>query len=316
MSAPAHGAVVVGFDGSEVSRQAALWAAAEADSRRRPLHLLHAFHWPVVELMRLRLPAGVVAEEPVREWVEGAVADVADQCRLARPGLEVTTGIVPGDPVEVLAAASAHAELVVVGHTGLTAAERVLLGSTAAELVRHATCPVIVLRPGTTPPTEVPGQRVVVGVDGSEVSQRAIEFGFDFASRHGHELVAVHAWADLPLDALAPVRVWDFNWEEVRSEAQELLSTSLAGFQERYPDVPLRRLVTTERPVDALLEAAHGAHGPLDAEGAEGIGAAGGAALLVVGSHGRGALGRALLGSVSHAVLNRADCPVAVLRHT
>ncbi|SHF27018.1 universal stress protein [Streptoalloteichus hindustanus] len=298
MSAPVHGAVVVGFDGSEISRQAALWGAAEADSRRRSLHLLHAFHWPVVEQMRLRLPAGVVAEEPVREWVEGALADVADQCRGARPGLAVTTGIAVGDPVDVLSGASGDAELVVVGHAGLSATERVLLGSTAAELVRHAICPVIVLPAGATPPTEALGRRVVVGVDGSEVSHRAIDFAFDFASRHEHELVAVHAWADLPLDALAPVRVWDFDWDEVRSEATELLSASLAGFQERHPDVPVHRLVTTERPIEALVEAAANA------------------ALLVVGSHGRGALGRALLGSVSHAVLNRADCPVAVLRHT
>ncbi|GGM56931.1 universal stress protein [Longimycelium tulufanense] len=293
---PRHGAVVVGFDGSEVARRAALWGAREAASRHRPLHLLHAFHWPFVDLVQVRLPAGVLAEEPVREWLEGILADTAEECRQAHPDLTVTTEIEAGDPVETLAQASEEADLVVVGRSGITGAARALLGSTSAELVRHATGPTVVVRGEAEHQGPETGGQVVVGADGSRVSSGAIGFAFDFASRHGHELVAVHAWADLPLDALAPVRVWDFNWEEVRSEARELLSESLAGWQERYPDVPLHRVVTTERPVDALLERADGA------------------ALLVVGSHGRGAVRRALLGSVSHAVLNRATCPVAVLR--
>jgi flavin-dependent dehydrogenase len=86
-------------------------------------------------------------------------------------------------------------ELVVVGASGKTALPRMLLGSTAAELAHHCEQPVVVVREAVSGP-------VVVGVDGSSTSARAIGFAFDFADRHGAELVAVHAWADLPIDAL------------------------------------------------------------------------------------------------------------------
>lgn len=137
---------------------------------------------------------------------------------------------------------------------------------------------------------------MVVGVDGSSTSARAITFASDFADRHRCELVAVHAWSDLPMDALAPVRSWDEDWDEVRRRGAQVLAESLDGYPERYPNVATRREVTFDRPAHALLEHADGA------------------TLLVVGSHGRGALRSVLLGSVSHALIYHALCPVAVLR--
>lgn len=138
--------------------------------------------------------------------------------------------------------------------------------------------------------------RVVVGVDGSSTSARAIEFAYDFADRHACELVAVHAWSDLPMDALAPIRSWDQDRETVRRKGQQILAESLSGSAQRYPNVAVHQVVSLDRPAHALLEQAAGA------------------TLLVVGSHGRGAIRSLLLGSVSHAVLYHAPCPVAVLR--
>jgi nucleotide-binding universal stress UspA family protein len=140
------------------------------------------------------------------------------------------------------------------------------------------------------------GHRVVVGVDGSSTSAKAIGFAFDFAGRHGGELVAVHAWSDLPMDALEPVRSWDEDWAAIEERGQRLLATSLTGHADRHPGVPVHRVVSLERPAQALLELAEDA------------------ALLVVGSHGRGTLGSMLLGSVSHAMVYHAPCPVAVVR--
>jgi nucleotide-binding universal stress UspA family protein len=108
--------------------------------------------------------------------------------------------------------------------------------------------------------------------------------------------VAVHAWVDLPLDALAPVRVWDEDMSVVRGQGEQVLAESLAEHTARYPDVRVTRLVGFEPPARALAAQADGA------------------ALLVVGSHGRGALRSALLGSVSHAMIYHAPCPVAVVR--
>lgn len=137
----------------------------------------------------------------------------------------------------------------------------------------------------------------MVGVDGSEISSAAVDFAYDFADRHGRELVAVHAWTDLPMHAMEPVRGWAEDWEDIRRRGQRLLGESLAGHAERHPGVVVRRTVSLGRPARALLDAADD-----------------GAALLVVGSHGRGTLGRLLLGSVSHAMIYHAPCPVAVVR--
>jgi nucleotide-binding universal stress UspA family protein len=200
---------------------------------------------------------------------------------------------VAGRPAAVLAEVAEGAELVVVGASGHTALPRMLLGSTAAELAHRCELPVVVVRDGEESPR---GGRVVVGVDGSGTSARAIEFAFDFAARHGAELVAVHAWSDLPMDALAPVRVWDENMPAIRDQGERLLAESLAGPAERYPNVTVHRTVSFEPPSRALAAQAEEA------------------TLLVVGSHGRGALRRVLLGSVSHAMIYHAPCPVAVVR--
>jgi nucleotide-binding universal stress UspA family protein len=138
----------------------------------------------------------------------------------------------------------------------------------------------------------------VVGADGSATSARAVDFAFDYASRHEADLVAVHAWSDLPMDALAAVREWDVDWNDVSEAARAVLSETVAGHSERYPDVRVRQVVAMSKPVQALLD---------EAESAD---------LVVVGSHGRGAVRRMLLGSVSQAVLHYAKCPVAVLRST
>lgn len=278
------GDLVVGFDASEPSRRAARWAAREADSRSRPLVLVHVFARPFLELTRVRLPGSRV-DEPLQQAMRRALAEAVDQCTEVAPGLDVRTELLSGDPVEVLGELAQHAELLVVGSTGLGSAEMVVVGSTSAELLsRPSGAPVIILR-GTWP---VAPSHVVVGVDGSPTCARAIDFAFDFAARHGRGLTAVHAWSDAPLgepDRIARER-----------EATELLSTSLADCVRRYPGVPVRRVSSVDQPARALVDAAQGAD------------------LLVVGSRGRGPIRRRLLGSVSHAVVHCSPCPVAVVR--
>jgi nucleotide-binding universal stress UspA family protein len=287
----AHDAVVVGYDGSAAARQAAHWATREASTRRRPLLIVSAFRWPLTELTQLRTEMVVLTEDPFRAEYQKLLDALVVECQESAPEVEVRGQLVTGEPVDVLDRMSAQANLLVLGSAGHGTVHQVLLGSTSAELVRLARAPVVVVRGGG----EVRG-RVVVGADGSETSARAVDFAFDFASRHGAELVAVHAWSDLPLDALAAVREWDVDWDEVAEAASVVLAETLTGHAERYPEVPVRQVVAMSKPVQALLD---------EAEDAD---------LVVVGSHGRGAVRRMLLGSVSQAVLHYAKCPVAVLR--
>lgn len=292
MSETGRNAIVVGFDFSEASRQAVWWAAHEAGGQHRPLLLVHAFAWPFEELTRVYVRAHGEETEPLQQAIRRELEVLAEGCHQIAPDLRVRNELRSGDPVDVLGEAAEAAALLVVGASGLGGPHRAHAGSTSAELLsRRSGSPVVVVRDDSLPGSG----HVVVGVDGSSASTRAIGFAYDFAARHGSELVAVHAWSDLPLDPFARVQKWELDMGEVRDSASELLAESLAGWAERYPDVVVRRVVTPERPADALFDEARGA------------------CMLVVGSHGRGPVRRTLLGSVSHAAVNRAPCPVAVL---
>nr|WP_042179074.1 universal stress protein [Kibdelosporangium sp. MJ126-NF4]CEL13617.1 Universal stress protein family [Kibdelosporangium sp. MJ126-NF4]CTQ99303.1 Universal stress protein family [Kibdelosporangium sp. MJ126-NF4] len=290
--------LVAGYDGSAAAERAVMWAAREAVGHGLGLAVVQAVGLPV---MPDSTTAGWISpqvldadeQQVLLAHAQTELDRVADACRTEHPDLTVESRVVSGRGSETLAEVASSAWALVIGPAGRSALPRVLLGSTAAELLQSYTRPIVIVRHTEGQPE---GKHVVVGVDGSQTSTAAVDFAFDFADRHGHDLVAVHAWSDLPLDALAPVREWDYAWQDVHEKAEQLFHEALAGHRERHPTVTVRQQLSADRPAHALLEHAEGA------------------ALLVVGSHGRGALRRALLGSVSHAVAYHAPCPVAIVR--
>jgi nucleotide-binding universal stress UspA family protein len=309
-SAIGRGAVVVGFDGSERSRHAVRWAAREAASRGARLLVVNVIRGPfpevVVTPVSMPLPQ-FVGEQAVRAYTKDHLAELAAECAQLAPEVDVDTRAFDGHPAAVLAEAGREALLLVVGSTGATGLARVFAGSVAADLAHHFSGPLVVVRDaedGRDPEDrrDVEDGRVVVGVDGSEPSDRAVEFAVDHVSRHGGVLVGVHATTGLPVDAMAPGGAWGqgmglgLDADQLRTAADALIADSLAGPLSRHPDVRAERVVSLARPAQALAEEAEGA------------------ALLVVGSHGHGAVRRALLGSVSHAMLHHAPCPLALVR--
>ncbi|MEV4729962.1 universal stress protein [Saccharopolyspora sp. NPDC049426] len=291
--------VVVGFDASAESRTAVRWAALDATTRGRPLEVVHAIPIPLEELTRIHLPSETVSFEPLRSAAQRVLADIAAECRREHPGLEVRTRARMGDPASILRDAATGACVLVLGPPRKGRAHHLLLGSTAGDLVRSAPAPVVIVRGhrwsgSNGPPAEI--ERVVVGIDGSACSARAAGFAYDLAFRHDAELTALLAIAEQAPDPLPPNRGWTLDSDAIDAQ-RRVLAESVAGCAERYPDVVAHQeLITTEGPTDALLTAA------VDAD------------LLVVGTRGRGALRSTLLGSVSHAVVHYAACPVAVIR--
>ncbi len=285
-------AVVAGVDGSECGLQAVRWAAAEALRRQLPVRLVAAHAWPSGGLVG-DPGLGVDYRAVLRDVVLGHLATAAADARQVAPELEIEQVEVTGYPVPVLLGESAHAEIVVLGDRGLGGFTGLLIGSVAVEVTAHASCPVIVVRgsePDRTGPRPEP---VVVGVDGSPTSEAATAFAFEAASLRRVPLVAVHVWRDVLVDAtMAPL----LDWDVIDSDEREVLAERLAGWTEKYPDVPVRRLVARDRPARALVEES------------------GRAQLVVVGSRGRGGFRGLLLGSVSQALLHHAHCPVAVVR--
>jgi nucleotide-binding universal stress UspA family protein len=289
-------AVVSGFDGTTQSGRAVLWAAAESAAEHRPLHIVHALQLPLDELTRVHLPSEAPVVGPLREAAQAHTSEIAAQCQHRWPSLEVRTEVRVGDPLAVLSRAAQDAALLVLGAPWHSQSSRVLLGVTPAKLVRAAKIPVVVVRNArlTSDKAAPPFGRIAVGVDGSAASAQAIDFAFAFASRHGSELIAVHAWDRVPMDVLSRTPMSQLTRDQIIAECRRTLSESLAG--RHFPDVTVRSQVTvTDRPEQALLTMAPAVD------------------LLVVGSHGRGAVLSALVGSVSRSVLHYAECPVAVI---
>jgi nucleotide-binding universal stress UspA family protein len=292
-SGTVHSGVVVGVDGSTPSLTAVRWAAHEAAMRNVPLTIVHALCETVVSSAANGWSADpelwLEQEDEARNMIADAVKTAEDSLE-SRKAPQVSTELLYSPPVPTLVDQSQEAQMVVVGCRGQGALRRILLGSVSTGLVHHAHCPVAVIHdeaPTSQQPSELP---VLVGIDGSQLSELAAAVAFDEASWRGVELAALHAWSDTRRFAL-PHK----EWLGLQPSAEETLSECLAGFQERYPDVPVRRQIVCGHPARHLLDQSEAAQ------------------LVVVGSHGRGGFA-GLLGSVSTEVVHGARAPVIVAR--
>ncbi|MBT2247761.1 universal stress protein [Arthrobacter sp. BHU FT2] len=274
--------IAVATDDSPQSQAAVLWAARRAEKAGLPLVLLHVVddRW-VAE----PYPWFGVLEEAGDQLLKTA----AGRIRGATP-VPITTRLLTGSVGGSLAKYSRKASMLVIGsgsgHLGGTLADRAL------QVAASAKVPVAVV--GTQ---DLAGRSgVVVGIDGSAESTQAVAYAAAEADREGDELTVVYAirMPDPLTDAgLAPASLTDMISEEERV----VLSEAVAGLEEDYPDLKVRRVLETELdPVDALVQAASRAR------------------MLVVGSRGRGGFKRLLLGSTAHGVLKHLPCPTIITR--
>ncbi|WP_405166680.1 universal stress protein [Nocardia sp. NBC_01499] len=280
--------VLVGTDGSAVATDAVRWAACEAARHGAPLHIVYSIDAPIdfgpglafthIDYDSYRR-AGAVITDKARESATAAAAAIAD--------FDISTFVVEAPPIPVLRDRSANARLLVIGTHGYGAIGRGLLGSVSTSLARHALCPVAVIPAATGDTRQRARGPVVVGVDGSGGGAHALDIAFDEASRRGAPLLAVLTWSEF---SHAVPRI------DMRQEAERLLAEAIAGYQEKYPDVRVSRLIAQARPAKYLLETAELAQ------------------LIVVGSHGHGGFLGMTLGSVGQAVLHGAHCPVIIVR--
>jgi len=143
---------------------------------------------------------------------------------------------------------------------------------------------------------------VVVGVDGSPQARAAIGFAYEEAALRGTTLVAIHTWNDKPLNHALGDYPLDINAAGIDQAEHLLLESELAGWEQKYPEVPVRMRILRGRPAPNLLRyASNTGQQPTE--------------LIVVGSRGRGGFAGLLLGSTSQAVVTHASCSVAVVHH-
>ncbi len=284
--------VVVGLDRSPQAWAAVEHAAALAERRAVPLLLVHAYE-PSQFAMRSTIGWTPDTDGVLRNVAERLVADAVDVVTASHPGLDVRTRLEPGSATEKLLEESDRATAVVLGSRGTGGFADLLVGSTTLHVAAHARCPVVAV----PAPDEVASlhRGVVVGVDGSPVSEPAIEYAFQAAADIDEPLTAVHSWYDVTRTGTGRMMPLGYDPSEVYEEERLALAESMAGWQEKYPEVVVHHKVTFGHPVACLVRSSNEAH------------------LLVVGCRGRGAIRSVVLGSVSHGVLHHATVPVAVV---
>jgi nucleotide-binding universal stress UspA family protein len=284
--------IVVGYDGSPASLTALHWATAEAVRLHARLRVVEVFELVIA----LRpTPGTVVPLAAVRTARERGLAALADGLRAQQPDLDVETVLIEGTPAETLIEESAQARMVILGSRGLGGWSGLLVGSVAVQVSAHAQCPVLMVPPDTRP-RALEQPTVVVGVDGSKLSAKAIDFAFDQAEALGARVIAVHAWTSPFLTYDDGQTMLQFGEAEVQESGRVLVAESVAGAMADHPDVECETRLISGRAARALLVAAESA------------------SLVVVGSRGRGGFTGLLLGSVSQSVLHHAPCPVAIVR--
>jgi nucleotide-binding universal stress UspA family protein len=280
--------LTVGFDGSNPARRAVAWAAAEADRRRAKLQVVAcysitpmAYPW----MGNVGFPGDIdLLEKAARDGLHEVAAEVS----LSFPTLSVEQRAIFGWARDELVDAARESDLLIVGTTGVGAAESILLGSVAHAVARTSPCPVVLVPDAPDRPLF---DRIVVGVDGSEASRLAAEWATDEADRLNAECVVLHAWSYPYVSELNS----EMGHDLTRVDAELCLETAVERCRQRG-GCPVRGELVEFSASKALVEASAQAD------------------LVVVGSRGRGELRSLLFGSVAHTVAQHASCPVVVIR--
>lgn len=254
-----------------------------------------AVGWAARESARRGAPLRIVVPDDHHHDLERrrSFATAVATARRAAPGvaLSATTPELP--TLRAVLAATAEAELVVVGGP----ADHVDV------LVTGAFCPVVVV---PDRPTPVPRPRaglprhsrdslpVVVGV-GPATEPEVLDFAFAETQRRGAGLIAVRTWNDplIDLGALLPGRIE--RWDAATARQRQELADQLSAFRLAYPDVETEQLVVEDRCAELLAALALNAR------------------LLVLGRPSRGALMNTALPSPAITLARHVPCPVAVV---
>ncbi|MFD7843774.1 universal stress protein [Nocardia sp. NPDC059764] len=272
-------AVIVAVD--ESAGSAVAWAAHTAALHHAPLHLLRVLE--ITPDQGLGLGTAITTEDYERleehgNWLlETAALAAAD----SSPGLTVTTELTTGAVVPTLLERTRSARMLVGGARGGGTLRRALLGSVSSALARRSHCPFVVVRDGVPLPVDLPTRPILVGVDGTKISEPAIRAALEEASARGVAVIALHAEGasdDPEMDALD-----DY-----------VLAESLAGWQERYPNVRIDRETAHDSPERSLLNVSSGTQ------------------LLVVGTRGRGGFASKVFGSTSQSLLLSVQTPIMI----
>lgn len=284
--------VFCAVDDSDEAKDAARAAAAIAGRLEWPLTLVHIEQPPprsvAVSSAHADPAAGPETTGPGEAWE--LLVGLAAELGLERPAeLLVGRGDVPARIRSI--AERERAGLLVVGSRGRGLLASALFGTVSGAVAVAAACPVLVVPPGR----QVTEGRIVAGVDGSDASREAAQVALALSRRLHAELVLAHVFSLRPIPGTPSAQqdreaLLEAERDRARKELAEVAADF--GIEERAT-----RLVAGWPEADALSSLATAEQ----------------AAMVVVGSRGRGGIRSALLGSVSFELTRTAPCPVVVV---
>lgn len=287
--------ILVGVDGSTESLAATTWAAHRALASGAQLQILCTY--AIASYSAPTLDGGFAAiDDEALERGARIVVEEAEEHARSLGVTNIQTMTEAGDPAALLVEKSNDVDLVVIGTRGSGGFADRLLGTVSAAVPAHSSCPVIVVPKHSSGKQFSPVERIVVGVDGSEVASAALKTAIDEAGVWKAKLTAVAA---VPLASGGSMMAWlptavDRNalLEDVRSSLGRAVDTALNG-----RNLPVARHALDGSPAALLTEFSTAVD------------------LVVVGTRGRGGFAGLLLGSTSQTVLHHSTCPVMVVPH-
>ncbi len=277
--------------GSQQALRAAVHLAKDGDAE---LVLAHAWYLPpLANAGEMPFPAQLIDEMVTGEEAALATA-VRDAQDLGAP--RVSSLFLTGPPWQRIcetAESDPAFDLIVMGTEGRTGLRRLLLGSVAEKVIRHAPCSVLAVR-GKNGTSRF--HHILCPIDFSPSSRAAMERAAGLADPEGLGIVLLHV-LDLPVRFSGDPKVAGFLDDLDQTSARHLAEWA-AELRTRV-SVPVITRIRIGSPAAQALSV-------LDAESTFD--------LVVVGSHGRTGLRRALLGSVAERIVRHAPCPVLVAR--
>ncbi|MDH3755298.1 MAG: universal stress protein [Acidimicrobiia bacterium] len=280
--------IVVGLDGSSGSLRALNWAAETAT--RVDARLTPALAWQYPSLALMPFPAGYPVppaesmEIDAKQRAAGMVQSIVEL-----GAIDVTEPIVrQGGSGVVLCEAAEGADLLVVGSRGLGSIKGTILGSVSAHCAAASPCPLAIIPSGE--PDRPPTDLVVIGVDGSPLSDAAVEWA-DIWAPENAILLVVHVWdIQLMVDGVAV----DIDLDAVEQAAAEIVDGA-ASLVTRH------EVETSTIRGDARIQLKKLAK---DAD------------MLVIGARGHSVFERFLMGSVASYTAHHLVAPTVIVRPT
>jgi nucleotide-binding universal stress UspA family protein len=287
--------IVVGIDFSDASFEAARWASLHL-GRGAELVLAHVIAIPETPpILRGRFPRRDLVVATVREGADRRLRELGHSLSSERMWLEIREGDITTTLTDLVR--SFKAGLLVVGAHGERPGLPTSLGSTAERLVRTSDVPVLVV---TRPPAVAP-TRLLVPVDDSPMASEALRWASELSVRLDAQITVLHV-VETGVKKHARAAAAIVSGAPVVAPP----GGAPAASSDRWVELALRAGVPAGR---VTSQVASGKPALEIRTAAERLGAG----LIVMGRRGSGGVRRAILGSVTDAVLRHAPCPVLVI---